>query len=286
MFDFKVSVITPVYNAAEFIRNAVESAVSLEEVGEIILVEDGSPDNALEICKELEQEFEKVKLFQHPNGENRGAGASRNLGIEKAIFEYIAFLDADDWYLPNRFQAEKELFKNPEVDGVYGATGFYEQGQILENKLTTFDYKLKPEDLLYYYVSYKGRFTTDAITFKKSLLKKSGVFKTSLKLHQDTHLWYRLAHFGNLYPGLIDQPIAIRRVHENNRISSRNKKTRSLFHKEVFKDFINKENVDSRALKIIINRYVSSISGNFFIKMFHFSKVLMKNSHLIKIYIK
>src|SRR5690349_14845174 len=94
----KVSVIIPVYNAAKFLRQAVESAVHLPEVAEIVLVEDRSPDNALQICGELVREFSKVKMYQHPNNENRGAGASRNLGIEKSTFPYVAFLDADDRY--------------------------------------------------------------------------------------------------------------------------------------------------------------------------------------------
>jgi len=286
--SFKVSVITPVYNAANYVRQAVESTIYQDVVGEVILVEDGSPDNALEICKELEQEFDKVKLFQHPNGENKGAGASRNLGIGKAQFNYIAFLDADDWYLPNRFKREKQLFKNSEVDGVYGATGFFHQkdSKIIEGKLTTFEEKLKPEDLLFNYVSYKGRFTTDAITFKKSLLQRSGLFKTNLKLHQDTHLWYRLAHFGKLYTGIIDQPIAIRRVHENNRIGSMNKKTRSLFHQEVFNDFITYSDVDKRALKIIVNRFIASNAKNFLSQINLFTKVIVRNPNLLKNYIK
>src|SRR5690554_4082261 len=103
MKDPQVSVIIPVYNAANFVTQAVESAVVLGEVGEVIVVEDGSPDNALDICRELADKYSKVKLFQHPNGENRGPGASRNLGIMNASFDFISFLDADDWYLPNRF---------------------------------------------------------------------------------------------------------------------------------------------------------------------------------------
>src|SRR5688572_18232560 len=110
MWEFKVSVIIPVYNAEKYLRNAVESAVNLEEVGEILLIEDNSPDNALQVCLQLEKEYDKVKVHRHPNGENRGAGESRNLGIKKSSFDYIAFLDADDWYLSNRFKRCKEIF--------------------------------------------------------------------------------------------------------------------------------------------------------------------------------
>ena len=76
-----ISVIMPVYNAASFLRKAVESAVELNGVKEIILIEDGSTDHSLEICMELSSLFDKVKLFQHPDKGNHGAGASRNLGL-------------------------------------------------------------------------------------------------------------------------------------------------------------------------------------------------------------
>src|SRR5687768_1176577 len=109
MPTFKVSVIIPVYNAEKYLRGAVESAVNLEDVGEILLIEDKSPDNALQLCHQLAKEFDKVRVFTHPHGENKGAGASRNLGIEKSTLDYIAFLDADDWYLPNRFVKSKEI---------------------------------------------------------------------------------------------------------------------------------------------------------------------------------
>ena len=84
MPSFKISVIIPVYNAESYLRKAVQSAVNLVEVGEIILIEDQSPDNALALAVSLEQEFDKVKLFQHPDKKNHGAGAYRNLGIQKA----------------------------------------------------------------------------------------------------------------------------------------------------------------------------------------------------------
>ena len=86
-----ISVIIPVYNAATFLRKAVESAVNLDEVKEILLVEDASTDNSLELCRTLQTEHPKVKLFQHPDQGNHGAGATRNLGLEKATQEFIAF---------------------------------------------------------------------------------------------------------------------------------------------------------------------------------------------------
>ena len=66
----KISVITPVYNAENFIVQAVESALQFEEVWEIILVEDQSPDNALEVCRNLAEKHDRVKLIQHPDKKN------------------------------------------------------------------------------------------------------------------------------------------------------------------------------------------------------------------------
>jgi len=74
-----------------------------EYVHEVILAEDGSSDNSLVVCTALAEANPKVKLFRHPDGKNRGAGATRNLGVLNAQCDLIAFLDADDIYLPKRF---------------------------------------------------------------------------------------------------------------------------------------------------------------------------------------
>ncbi|HET8860556.1 glycosyltransferase family 2 protein [Marivirga sp.] len=229
MSDFKVSVITPVYNAAKYVRKAVESATSLDEVGEVILVEDGSPDNALEICKELEREFDKVKLYQHPNGENRGAGASRNLGIEKAQFDYIAFLDADDWYLPNRFYADRTVY-NEKSDLIYSSSILEESchdltkiygGKVDVRKICGIN--ATPMEI-YKYIIYKKivLFNTNGITVKRDFLIQDKLFDERLKLHQDSELWKRLLRRGNLYAGEIHKPTSVVRRHDNNRITARN----------------------------------------------------------------
>ena len=231
---FKVSVIIPIYNAEIYLRKALESAVILCEVGEVILIEDASPDNALAVALELEQEFEKVKLFQHPDKGNHGAGASRNLGIQKASCEYIAFLDADDYYLPNKFVKDKLVFETQDnCDGVYSAVGthFYSQEAKKEffdkgfgyQEILTLTGKVAPEALFSVlfnrHQNIKGEFHTNGITLKKSVFEKVGYFNTALKLRQDIHLWKRLAGFCNLYPSEIVTPTAMRGIHAQNRMT-------------------------------------------------------------------
>lgn len=234
----KISVIIPVYNAERFITQAVESVLPLDEVHEIILVEDKSPDNVLTICIQLAEKYEKVKLFQHPDKGNHGAGPSRNLGIEKSTGDFIAFLDADDYYLPNRFEAEKELFKNPEVEGVYGALGvqYYSEKakeqyyNLYKDKLTTVYERHSPKDVFpgqLYMLGSFGLFSIDALTIRKdSLIKKMNpLFKTTLRLHQDSEFLFRLSFYLDLYPGILDKAVAIRGVHEDNRITKVEAKT-------------------------------------------------------------
>lgn len=228
----KISVIIPVYNAEKYVSYAVESALQFDEVHEVILIEDKSPDNALKICQQLTEKYERVKLYQHPDKNNHGASQSRNLGIEKSTGNFIAFLDADDYYLPNRFDMEKKLFNNPKVEGVYGALGIHyysekakEQYYLLYgNRLTTVYKKYEPKDVFkgqLYLLGSFGLFTMNTLTIRReSLLKKMNIlFKNHLRLHEDTEFLLRLSFYLDLYPGIIDKAIAIRGVHENNRIT-------------------------------------------------------------------
>ncbi len=226
-----ISVIIPVYNAEKYLNKAVESALQFSEVKEIILVEDGSPDQALKLCQNWAHREDRIKLFQHPKGENKGAGASRNLGIEKSTQEFIAFLDADDYYLSNRFEAEKKLFQNPEVDGVYGAIGV----KYYSEKAKTQFYSVYGDTMYTVYENHpssevfpgqiylKGSFGLihlDTLSLRKEALKKmDGMFNPSLRLHQDTDFTIRASYYLDLYTGIYQEPIAMRGVHEENRIT-------------------------------------------------------------------
>lgn len=109
----KISVIIPVYNAEEFVSQAVESALQFDEVHEVILVEDKSPDNALQVCTQLAEKHTRVRLYQHPDKGNHGAGPSRNLGIEKSTGDFIAFLDADDYFRPTVLMQKENFLRDP-----------------------------------------------------------------------------------------------------------------------------------------------------------------------------
>ncbi len=94
--EIKVSVIIPIFNAGEFLRPALDSVIdqTLKEI-EIICIDDGSTDNSLEIIKEYQKIDERIRIVTETNG---GPALARNNGIRRARGEYIAFLDADDFF--------------------------------------------------------------------------------------------------------------------------------------------------------------------------------------------
>ncbi|MCG5502263.1 glycosyltransferase family 2 protein, partial [Ectothiorhodospira lacustris] len=111
----KISIIIPAYNAEEFIRKSIESALNqnTEADLEIIVINDGSTDNTE---REAKSYLPKIKYI---STENRGVSAARNLGIMNATGDFICFLDADDTWHPNKLKIQLELFKNhPELGTV------------------------------------------------------------------------------------------------------------------------------------------------------------------------
>lgn len=230
----EISVIIPVYNASEFLEKAVDSALQHDEVKEIVLIEDKSTDNSLEICERLASGNLKIKLYQHPDKGNHGAGATRNLGLEKAQSEFIAFLDSDDYYLPNRFDVEKEIFKYPKIEGVFGAIGveyLSEKGkEEFQNKfknisLTTVNFPAEGKEVFKGLLGLTDKvfgtfFHLNALTIRKSTVIKNNLrFNENLRVHQDSDLIIKLAYHSYLKSGIIDKAIAVRGIHDNNRIT-------------------------------------------------------------------
>lgn len=274
---FEVSVIIPVYNAAEFLEKSVQSALQFTEVKEIILVEDKSTDHSLEICNRLADENPKVFLFQHPDKENHGAGASRNLGIEKSSGDYITFLDADDYYLSNRFDAEKEIFTDPKIEGIFGAIGIEyltEKGkQEFQSKfndtfLTTVNYPAEGIDVFKGLLGLTTKtfgtfFHLNALTIKRSAIEAHHLhFNKTLRVHQDSDFIIKLSYHCNLKSGIIDEPVAIRGIHDDNRItkivkySSQYNQRQLLFWKSVY-DWANQCSIPSQYKEKIYLKYKS-----------------------------
>ncbi len=123
-----VSVVIPFLNAENFIQEAIDSVFAQTyDNWELLLVDDGSTDGSTAIARlYAEKHPDKVCYLEHEEHQNRGACASRNLGIRYAKGEYIALLDADDVWLPHKLERQVAILDSyPEAGMVYGATKYW-----------------------------------------------------------------------------------------------------------------------------------------------------------------
>ena len=144
-----ISIIVPIYKAERYLRESLDSIVGQNYADwELILVDDASPDNSLEICRSYEKQYgDRIKIAIHSH--NKGLSASRNTGITMATGDYILFLDADDSYLPLALNTMASyLDRYSEVDMVCGKiiNATEKPAYILDNPLSLQVYS--PEEAL------------------------------------------------------------------------------------------------------------------------------------------
>jgi glycosyltransferase involved in cell wall biosynthesis len=216
----EVSVIIPAFNAEAFILKAVCSALEQSQVLEVLVVNDGSTDQTRDILKAIKNK--KLRVLEHENGVNKGRSSSRNLGLQQATSEYIAFLDADDYYLPHRFDKDEYIFKNNNCDGVYNAIGahFYRACTAKEKAaldLYMVSEEVAPENLFKELITGRKRhFSIDGLTLKSRVLKSVGLFNEKLPVAEDTEFIWRVALNHKLVTGHLNKPVAKRGVHQMN----------------------------------------------------------------------
>lgn len=147
----KVSIIIPVYKVEEFLENCVNSLIkqSLTDI-EIVLVDDGSPDNCPSICDEFAKKDSRIKVIHK---KNEGVSAARNDGLKIATGEYIIFCDSDDWM------------------EVHGLEELYKKATQEEADIVIGDVYLSKERENKYVKFYKDEFTTNDKDFIQELIK-------------------------------------------------------------------------------------------------------------------
>lgn len=131
--DIKVSVIIPIYNAYDYLRPALDSVVyqTLRDI-EIICIDDGSTDRSLEILKEYQKNDDRVRIVTEANA---GPGLARNNGLGRTRGEYVAFLDADDFYEPNFLEALYEMALRDNLDIAIAGYDIYNSQRAIFTKM-------------------------------------------------------------------------------------------------------------------------------------------------------
>ena len=209
----KVSVIIPNYNYAQYVGEAVESVMnqSYKDI-EIVVVNNGSTDNSLEV---LEKYSKKIHLI---NQENLGQSGARKTGLERASGDYIAFLDADDKWDPQKIEKQMLLF-TPKVELVYcGINLFSENSQsVIATEIPTFRGSCTDAFIEYPGVSIVLSGESTSI-FTRSLLNKVGGFDPELNSAAGWDFFRRCSKFSEF--DFVPQPLINYRLHSSNMSNS------------------------------------------------------------------
>lgn len=197
-----VSVVIPAYNVAWCIRRAVDSVLG-QNFGrcELIVVNDGSTDQTAEV---LAAYGEKLRAIDQPN---RGMSAARNAGIRSAGGMYIAFLDADDWWLPGKISRQVELMESrPEVGFCSTAARVEDgDGRLLNQWGCAQSNTNMLETLFARNAAIAGG--CSAVMVRRGLFDRVGMFDETLGGFEDPDLWMRLAAVSGY--ACIDETLAV-----------------------------------------------------------------------------
>lgn len=216
----EVSVVMPVYNRAWCVRRAIDSVFSVQSpvALELIVIDDGSTDESLSEIETARKVYgSRLRVLQHADCGNHGIAASRNLGISEAHSELVAFLDSDDYYLPNRFEHSLSfLSRRPGVDVVVAPFEWVgSDASVLVRHLC--DAPRTEEGMVSAFdaMLFRGLFWTMPVaTVRKQSLLDVGGFESKWSLGEDTALWLRLAARGRVAVLGDDRPIAVVTRHD------------------------------------------------------------------------
>lgn len=197
-----VSVIIPTYNCADYLERAMYSVCEYYSWPiEIIVIDDGSEDNYQ--TDQIMCGWPDVRYIKQ---EHKGPATARNAGIRASTGEYIAFLDADDEWLPGRLERTiAPMIQNPEIDLCYcNAITVSVDGKESPRGMDCEKYRIKNA------IYPPPRICTPAVTIRKSVLDKVGMFPESLQIKEDQCLWMKIAYCSKVYE--VKEPLV--RVYE------------------------------------------------------------------------
>jgi GT2 family glycosyltransferase len=183
-----VSIITPSYNQASYLEQTIQSVLEQDYPRiEYLVIDGGSTDNSVEIIKKYADH-----LVYWVSEKDSGQAEAINKGLARAKGEILAWLNSDDYYLPNTISAVVKCFEeNPDVVMVYGDMLAVDgNGQTIN----VIKYKqLSLEDLLCFQIIGQS-----SVFFRYATLEKTGLLDTSFHFMLDHHLWIRLAQQGRI----------------------------------------------------------------------------------------
>lgn len=226
----KLSIILTSYNYSQYIGEAIESVLEQDfQDWELLIIDDGSSDNSLDIINKYLAKDSRIKLFQHPNGENKGLASSVKLGLKNASHDWIVFLESDDKL--NQYSLSKRLEiidKYPEVDLIFSDFIPFQDENLAKDRLNYlenlkkigFDCKKSGFVKNAKKMIIKSNFimTFSIVMIRKNLLLNCD-FNTPCKALLDHYLWAQCSN-KNIY--YLTEKLTSWRMHANSYINKSN----------------------------------------------------------------
>lgn len=219
----KISVVITAYNSAAFIAEAIESALRQTHApAEIVVVDDGSTDNTAGIVSTYAP---RIRYIKKANG---GPSSARNLGIESTTGEYVAFLDADDVWMPEKLREQAALLQSADPVGMVTCGRRYmdQQGVVAETivpSLNALSRKSLIEELSI--ANIVGG--ASAVLIRRSVFQDCGMFDNDLHVSEDTDMWIRIAAKHDIK--CVEKPLYLYRCVENSQSSNAHKSISNQF---------------------------------------------------------
>jgi len=186
----KVSIIIPTYNRADLLSRAIKSALNQTfKDFELIVVDDGSTDNTRQVVEGFQQKDERIKYIWQ---ENSGAPAKpKNTGIENSKGEYVAFLDSDDEFVPEKIEKQLNLFLHSKKENL-GFVGcnvlIIQQGNIIQEYITP-----KYKEVFLKLLESNFILSSSSVLVKKEVFENIGLHDIRFKCSEDWDMWIRIA---------------------------------------------------------------------------------------------
>ena len=232
-----ISIVTASYNYEKYIKETIESILNQSYADwELIIVDDGSKDNSINVIQEYCNKDSRIKLYTHENNENRGLAETLKLGISKSSGEYVAFLESDDtWDKDCLFHKIQAIEKCPNASVYVNDVNLFGDEQFVnEYKTKQYKYFLKQKELflnekfdIKEFLQNNYIPTFSCVTVKKEYIENSD-FVSPSKPNLDWFLWVQILLM-NSEMVYIQSKDTNWRIHKDSYISARNKNEYCVF---------------------------------------------------------
>ena len=221
----KTDIILPIYKSNDKVFEAINSVlVQTYSNWHLYIIDDASQDNSLEIIQDKYKiNSDKITYFQF--NKNKRAAACRNFVVKKGNGEFIAFIDQDDAWLPDKLEQQVNYFRNNNVDVIHGNVQFIdnENNVIMQDKWKNgnqsrreVDWNNLSKEELARKLFLKPNIRIISSMVKREIFEKIGGFKEQFFGGEDEIFWFEIALAGKV--GFIDQILFCRRKHESNTV--------------------------------------------------------------------